>query len=292
VTAEEAQVDDGVIIRKLSFNSILARMLFDSRASHSFIHEGYVWDNKFPTMEFGRGFQIIVPRITHESNQKVSQARIEIAGLEFLANLIVLKLGNDVDVILGMKWMVKHQCVIRCVPRFVEIQHRSGKLVTLYASQSQQIALNSLRTKSDVSKGIELVPIVCEFLNLFLEELTRMPPKRDVEFLIQLEPGTTPVSKPPYKMAPPELEEMKKQLTSLLEKGYIRPSSSPWGCPALFVTKKDHNLRMVVDYWPLNARTIKNKYLLPRIDILFDQLIGAKFFSKIDLRLGYHQIQI
>jgi hypothetical protein len=93
-------------------------------------------------------------------------------------------------------------------------------------------------------------------------------------------------------MAPPELEEMKKQLTSLLEKGYIRPSSSPWGCPALFVTKKDHNLRMVVDYWPLNARTIKNKYLLPRIDILFDQLIGAKFFSKIDLRLGYHQIQI
>ena len=119
-----------------------------------------------------------------------------------------------------------------------------------------------------------------------------MPPKREVEFLIQLEPGDALVSKSPYKMAPPELEEMKKQLTSLLEKGYIRPSSSPWGCPALFVTKKDHSLRMVVDYQPLNARTIKNKYPLPMIDILFDQLNGAKFFSKIDLRLGYHQIRI
>ena len=136
VIAEEAQVDDGVIIGKLSINSILARMLFDSGASHSFIHEGYVRDNKFPTMEFGRGFWIIAPGITQESNQIVSQARIEIAGLEFLANLIVLKLGNDVDVILRMKWMVKHQCVIRCVPRFIEILHPLGKSVTLYASQS------------------------------------------------------------------------------------------------------------------------------------------------------------
>ena len=93
-------------------------------------------------------------------------------------------------------------------------------------------------------------------------------------------------------MAPPELEEMKKQLTSLLEKGYIRPSSSVWGCPVLFVTKKDHSLRMVIDYRPLNVRTIKNKYPLLRIDILFDQLNRAKFLSRIVLRLGYHQIQI
>jgi len=108
VTAEEAQVDDGVIIGKLSINSVLARMLFDTRASHSFIHEGYVQDNKLSTMEFGRGFHIIASRVTHVSNRVVSQAQIDIAGLEFLTNLIVLKLGNDVDVILGMKWMVKH----------------------------------------------------------------------------------------------------------------------------------------------------------------------------------------
>ena len=96
--------------------------------------------------------------------------------------------------------------------------------------------MNGLRTKSNVSKGVELVPVVCEFPDVFPKELTGMPPKRDVEFLVQLEPGTAPMSKPPYKMAPPELEEMKKQLMSLLEKGYIRPSYSPWGCPALFET--------------------------------------------------------
>ena len=86
--------------------------------------------------------------------------------------------------------------------------------------------------------------------------------------------------------------ELKKQLQELLDKGYIRPSTSPWGCPALFVKKKDQNLRLCVDYRLLNAVTIKNKYPLPRIDILFDQLFGAKVFSKIDLRSGYYQIKI
>ena len=93
-------------------------------------------------------------------------------------------------------------------------------------------------------------------------------------------------------MQPNELAELKKQLQELLDKGYIRPSTSPWGCPALFVKKKDQSFKMCVDYRPLNAVTIKNKYPLPRIDILFDQLVGAKVFSKIDLRSGYHQIKI
>jgi hypothetical protein len=93
-------------------------------------------------------------------------------------------------------------------------------------------------------------------------------------------------------MPPNELAELKLQLQELLDKGYIHPSASPWGCPALFVKKKDHSLRLCVDYRPLNAVTIKNKYPLPRIDILFDQLAGAKIFSKIDLCSGYHQIKI
>ena len=105
-------------------------------------------------------------------------------------------------------------------------------------------------------------------------------------------PGTAPISRQPYRMPPNELRELKKQLKTLLDKGFIRPSSSPWGCPALFVKKKDDSLRMCVDYRPLNEVTIKNKYPLPRIDILFDQLSGARYFSKIDLRLGYHQIKI
>jgi hypothetical protein len=119
-----------------------------------------------------------------------------------------------------------------------------------------------------------------------------MPPDRDVEFVIELQPGTAPISKRPYRMPPRELAELKTQLQELLDKGYIHPSSSPWGCPAIFVKKKDGSLRLCVDYRPLNAVTIKNKYPLPRIDVLFDQLAGAKVFSKIDLRSGYHQIKI
>jgi hypothetical protein len=128
---------------------------------------------------------------------------------------------------------------------------------------------------------------------VFPDELPGLPPDRDVEFAIELIPGTTPISRRPYRMPPNELAELKKQLQDLLKKGLIRPSSSEWGCPALFVKKKkDNSLRMCVDYRPLNAVTIKNKYPLPRIDILFDQLSKDKVFSKIDLRSGYHQIKI
>jgi hypothetical protein len=127
---------------------------------------------------------------------------------------------------------------------------------------------------------------------VFLDELPGLPPDRDVEFKIELVPSTTPISRRPYRMPPNELAELKIQLQELLEKGLIRPSSSPWGCLALFVKKKDKSLWMCVDYRPLNVVTIKNKYTLPHIDILIDQLSRAKVFSKIDLRYGYHQIKI
>jgi hypothetical protein len=137
------------------------------------------------------------------------------------------------------------------------------------------------------------IPVVCEFLDVFLDELPRLPPDRDVEFAIELIPGTAPISRRPYRKPPNELVELKKQLQDLLKKGLIHPSSSRWGCPALFMKKKkDNSLRMCVDYRQLNAMTIKNKYPLPRNDILFDQLSKAKVFSKIDLRSGYYQIKI
>ena len=119
-----------------------------------------------------------------------------------------------------------------------------------------------------------------------------MPPDRDIDFCIDLEPGTRPISIPPYRMAPAELRELKAQLQELLNKGFIRPSASPWGAPVLFVKKKDGSFRMCIDYRQLNKVTIKNKYPLPRIDDLFDQLQGACVFSKIDLRSGYHQLKI
>jgi hypothetical protein len=119
-----------------------------------------------------------------------------------------------------------------------------------------------------------------------------MPPERAIEFKIELQPDTAPISKAPYKVSREELAELKIQLKDRLDKGFIHPSSSPWGCPILFVSKKDKGLRLCVDYRPLNAVTVKNKYPLPRIDILFDQVAGAQVFSKIDLCSGYHQIKI
>jgi hypothetical protein len=139
---------------------------------------------------------------------------------------------------------------------------------------------------------LDEIPVVCEYLDVFPYELPGMPPDRDVEFVIELQPSIAPISKRPYRMPPKELAKLKNQLQELLDKGYIHLSSSPWGCLALFVKKKDGSLRLCVDYRPLNTVTIKNKYPLPQIDVLFDQLAGAKVFSKIDLRSGYHQIKI
>ena len=134
--------------------------------------------------------------------------------------------------------------------------------------------------------------MVCEFPDVFPEELSGMPPDRDIEFVIDLIPGTAPISKRPYRMPVNELVELKKQLHEMLEKGFIRPSSSPWGAPVLFVKKKEKTQRMCMDYHSLNDVTIKNKYPLPRIEDLFDQMKGACVFSKIDLRSGYHQLKI
>jgi hypothetical protein len=134
--------------------------------------------------------------------------------------------------------------------------------------------------------------VVDDFPDVFPDDLPGMPPDRDIEFIIDLLPGTAPIAKRPYRMGVDELEELKKQLKELQDKGFIRPSSSPWGAPVIFVDKKDGTQRMCVDYRSLNEVTIKNKYPLPRIDDLFDQLRGACVFSKVDLRSGYHQLKI
>jgi hypothetical protein len=143
----------------------------------------------------------------------------------------------------------------------------------------------------DASQGSE-VPMVNKFPDVFPKELPGMPPDRDIEFVIELKPGTSPIYKTPYMMATLELAELKEHIKELLEKGFIRPSSSPWGAPVIFVPNKDGTQRLCMDYHALNEVTIKNKYLLPRIDDLIDQLHGACVFSKIDLQSGYHQLKI
>ena len=137
-----------------------------------------------------------------------------------------------------------------------------------------------------------VIPVAHEFEDVFLDEVPGLPPSREVEFSIDLVPGTGVVSMAPYRMAPAELVELKKQIEELMEKQFIRPSTSPWGAPMLLVKKKDGSSCLCVDFRQLNKMTIKNKYPLPRFDDLMDQLHGSLMFSKIDLRLGYHQILI
>jgi hypothetical protein len=139
---------------------------------------------------------------------------------------------------------------------------------------------------------LEAIRVVSEFPDMFSEELPGMTPKCKVEFAIDLEPGTTPISKRDYRVSGPELVELKKQIDELLEKCYIRPITLPWAAPVLFMEKKDGTKRMCIDYIALNKVTIKNKYPFPRIEDLFDQLRGAGVFSKIDLRSGYYQLRI
>jgi hypothetical protein len=185
--------------------------------------------------------------------------------------------------------MKRHRAVLDIAGRLVHLDSPVYGKVILHLPAVSHIKASLHHM---VELKLEDIHVIQEFLDVFPDDLPRMPPERVIEFKIELQSGTAPIANAPYKMSPVEMKELKIQLKGLLDKGYIYPSTSPWGCLALFVEKKDKELRLCVDYRPLNAVTIKNKYPLPRIDILFDQLAGAQVFSKIDLHSGYHQIKI
>ncbi|GJY24994.1 putative reverse transcriptase domain-containing protein [Tanacetum coccineum] len=173
--------------------------------------------------------------------------------------------------------------------------HRSGQKPTCFECGVQdpqkEMSKAEEQTKATV-KRLEDVQIVQDFPEVFPEDLPGLPPTRQVEFQIDLVPGAAPVARAPYRLAPSEMKELSEQLKELSDKGFIRPSSSPWGAPVLFVKKKDGSFRMCIDYRELNKLTVKNRYPLPRIDDLFDQLQGSSVYSKIDLRSGYHQLRV
>ncbi|GJU97690.1 putative reverse transcriptase domain-containing protein [Tanacetum coccineum] len=166
-----------------------------------------------------------------------------------------------------------------------------GSFDVIIGERPKEKARFLMGAKAGDKKQEEIV-VVRDFPEVFLDDLSGLPPIQEIEFQIELTPGATPVAKSPYRLAPSELEELSGQLKELQDKGFIRPSLSPWGAPVLFVKKKDGSFRMCIDYRELNKLTIKNRYPLPRIDDLFDQLQGSQFFSKIDLRSGYHQLRV
>jgi hypothetical protein len=193
-----------------------------------------------------------------------------------------------------MDWLSKHKVLINCAKKSVKLTTPDGKelefiaeLVVTARGDANRAKVNQL----DASQRSK-VPVVNEFPDVFPEESPGMPPDRDIEFVIELKPGTAPIYKTPFRMTTPELVELKKHIKELLEKGFICPSSSPWGALVIFVPKKDGTQRLCVDYRALNEVTVKNKYPLPRIDDLFDQLHGLCVFSKIDLQSEYHQLKV
>ncbi|GKB39917.1 putative reverse transcriptase domain-containing protein [Tanacetum coccineum] len=222
------------------------------------------------------------------------------------------------DAIVGMDWLAKYHAVIVCAEKIVRIPWGSETLIVhgdgsnrgndtrlniISCTKTQkcmlkgcQVFLAHVTTKETEDKSkkkrLEDVPIIRDFPEVFPEDLPGLPPTRQVEFQIDLVPGAAPVARAPYRLAPAEMKELSEQLQELSDKGFIRPSSSPWGAPVLFVKKKDGSFRMCIDYRELNKLTVKNRYPLPRIDDLFDQLQGSSVYSKIDLRSDYHQLRV
>jgi hypothetical protein len=265
-----------------------AVILFYSSASHTFISKTFVEKHCIHCTESREGFVIHSPGGQIFTKEVAFHIPVTLAQREFPTNMIVIK-GQDIDVILGMNWLAQNKAIINADQRTIKLSygHEEVQLsipIAIPVKASRQVF-------ETIVQEIRDIPVVCEFSDVFPEDLPGLPPERDMEFVIELKPGTTPICRRSYRMPPNELAKLKTQLQDLLEKGFIRPSSSPWGCLAIFI-KKDQTLRMCVDYRPLNEVTIKNKYPLPRIDILFDQLTGARVFSKIDLKSGYHQIRI
>jgi hypothetical protein len=255
-----------IITGTFSINHQPVIILFDSGATHSFISlkcGTKIGLDIYPT---NGAYMITTPGGKISSNQIYRKVPIQLGSHLIKIDLLLLDL-EGMDVLLGMDWMTRHRVSLDISSRALEIDSPDYEPTILYLRQRE--CSNSY---AYATEGIRLkdIPIVCEYPDVFPDDLPGMPLDRDIEFVIELQLGQAPISKRTYRMLPNELAELKIQLQDLLDKGYIRPSASPWGCPALFVKKKDNSLRLCVDYRPLNAVTIKNKYPLPRIDILFD----------------------
>ncbi|KAL4011225.1 hypothetical protein IC575_028277 [Cucumis melo] len=266
-----------------------ALVLFDSGSSHSFISSAFVLHARLEVEPLHHVLSVSTPSgECMLSKEKVKACRIEIAGHEIEVTLLVLDM-LDFDVILGMDWLAANHASIDCSrkevtfnpPSMASFKFKGGGSKSLpqvisairaskLLSQGTWGILASVVDTREVDVSLSSEPVVRDYPDVFPEELPGLPPHREVEFAIELEPGTVPISKAPYRMAPAELKELKVQLQELLDKGFIRPSVSPWGAPVLFVKKKDGSMRLCIDYRELNKVTVK-QISLAQIDDLFDR---------------------
>ncbi|CAH9086750.1 unnamed protein product, partial [Cuscuta epithymum] len=295
----------------LKINGKDARILIDTGAQRSFVSEAFAESLEMQSIPMTQTLVVSTPLGEDvERNNYYPSCMVEIGGQTLTCDFVPLSM-MEFDAILGMDWLEKHHARVDCYTKVLELEGTHGDTLRFEGDRgkSNSCIISAVRARNMMRKGchaylayvvdktkegtnIDDVRVVCKYPDVFPKDLPGLPPDREIEFVIEVEPGTKPISIPPYRMAPAELNELKTQLQELLDNGFIRPSHSPWGAPVLFVKKKDGTLRMCIDYRQLNKVTIKNRYPLPRIDDLFDQLRGATVFSKIDLRSGYHQLKI
>jgi len=291
-------------------NTLPTTVLFDAGATRSFINPTTTTRLNCTFEELDAQLCVMTPiGSMYQSDLVARNCTINIRGRLFLDYLILLGIYGY-DVILGMDWLTKYQAMTDCQQKTLAIVTLEGERFIYREDYPAPIVplISATKACKLVEKGctaylcavqvtetpelnLRDIPIAQEFSEIF-QEVPGLPPNWELEFAIELVPGTTPISKAPYRMAPAELVELKKQLQELLDKGLIQLSVSPRGALVLFVRKKDGSLRLCIDYRELNRVTVKNKYPLPRIDALFNQLAGATVFSKIDLRSGYHQLKV
>ena len=311
VTQQDADAALDVVTGIISILDHDAYTLVDLGATHSFASKHFLDRFQIETQPLEGRMRVSLPAgDSLFSDKGVRDSRVLIEGQEFPADLIALDI-RDFDVVLGMDWQSRHRATLDCYKKEVKF-HRSGKFEVKFRGIRKELSssmFSAMTSQKMLRKGcrcylayiveiekegtlVDEIPVVREFPDVFPDDIAGLHLDREVEFTIDLIPETELISIPPYRMAHAELRELKAQLEELLSKGFIRQSISPWEAPVLFVKKKDGSLWLCIDYRKLNRVTIRNQYPLPRIDELFDQLQGSRVYSKIDLRLGYHQLRV
>ncbi|GJV29420.1 reverse transcriptase domain-containing protein [Tanacetum coccineum] len=291
VVIENPQQNPNVVTGTFLLNDHYACILFDSGAEKSFVSSAFTHFIDIAPATLNTSYEIeLADGKVVSTNTILCSCTLVLLNHVFKIDLLPTQLGSF-DVIIGMDWLAYYRALIDCYEKIVRIPLPNGEILEVQGERPEK-DLGSLACIKADEKKLDDIRIVRDFPEVFPDDLLGLPHVREVEFRIDLIPGASPVVRSPYRLAPSEMLELSNQLKELQEKGFIRPSHSPWGAPVLFVKKKDGSMRMCIDYRELNKLTIKNRYPLPRIDDLFDQLQGACCFSKIDLRSGYHQLRV
>ncbi|GJY72984.1 putative reverse transcriptase domain-containing protein [Tanacetum coccineum] len=282
--------DSNVVTGMFLLNNRYASMLFDTSADRSFVSTAFSSQIDIPPTALDHYYDVKLAdgRIIG-LNTILRGCTLNILNHPFNIDLMPVELGSF-DTIIGMDCDGSNQGYEARlhIISYSKTQEYMLKGCPVFLAH---VTTKEVEDKSE-KKQLKDVPIVRDFPEVFPEDLSGLPLTRQVEFQIDLVLGAAPVARTPYRLAPSEIKELSEQLKELSDKGFIRPNSSPWGAPVLFVKKKDGLFQMCIDYRELNKLTVKNRYPLPRIDDLFDQLQGSSVYSKIDLRSGYHQLRV